>query len=152
MLFLDVRMPEVDGFELLSRLPAQRRPLVVFVTAYSEHALHAFDTEAVDYLLKPVSGERLHVAVARVRERLSAHERALAGDRIPAASRGARRRTACEIVPVAEIECALAQGNYVELQLPSRKLLLRETLSRLEARLDPRLFLRVHRSRIVRID
>ena len=56
------------------------------------------------------------------------------------------------IVPVAEIECALAQGNYVELQLPTRKLLLRETLTRLEARLDPRLFVRVHRSRIVRID
>ena len=151
VLFLDVRMPEVDGFELLSRLPEQRRPLVVFVTAYSEHALHAFDTEAVDYLLKPVSGERLHIAVARVRERLSAHGRARAGTEYPqrlAVPDGNRMR----IVPVVEIECALAQGNYVELRLPNRKLLLRETLSRLEARLDPRLFVRVHRSRIVRID
>jgi two-component system, LytTR family, response regulator len=150
VVFLDVRMPEIDGFTMLQRLPASRRPLVVFVTAYSEHALHAFDSEAVDYLVKPVSGERLHVAVSRVRERLSARERSLAGDYLQrlAVPDGGR----VQIVKVADIECALAQGNYVELQLPGRKLLLRETLSRLEARLDPRVFLRIHRSRIVRID
>jgi two-component system, LytTR family, response regulator len=155
--FLDIRMPELDGFAMLARLPPERRPLVVFVTACSEHALRAFDTEAVDYLVKPLSPERLRIAVARVRERLPGRERVAAGplpgsdgpwlQRLAVPDRGRLR-----VVDVRDIEVALAQGNYVELRLGPRSLLLRDTLNALAARLDPRLFLRVHRSRLVRID
>ena len=153
VVFLDVRMPGRDGFAMLERLPPPRRPLVVFVSAYSQHALRAFDSEAVDYLVKPVSAERLRVSVARVRERVAALARTtkpIDGSWVQrlAVPDGGRMR----IVAVADIECAIAQGNYVELRLPGRTLLLRDTMSALEAKLDPSMFVRIHRSRIVRID
>ena len=158
VLFLDIRMPEVDGFQLLERLPAAERPLVVFVSAYSGRALEAFDVEAVDYLVKPLSPQRLREAVERVRTWLAGRPkppvRPADGDadaRYPeqlAVPDGARVRT----VPVREIELLVAQGNYVELVLPGRSLLLRETLTALAERLDPSVFVRIHRSRVVRID
>lgn len=153
VVFLDVRMPGRDGFAMLEQLPPSTRPLVVFATAYSQHALRAFDSDAVDYLVKPVSAARLRIAVARVRERLAARQGAPAASSQTWLQRlavpdGGRMR----IVAVADIECAIAQGNYVELRLPARKLLLRDTMSGLEAKLDPSMFVRIHRSRIVRID
>lgn len=157
VLFLDIRMPEVDGFQLLERLPAAERPLVVFVSAYSERALEAFDVEAIDYLVKPLSPQRLGEAVSRVRTWLAgrpkpAHPAEGAAEaRYPgqlSVPDGPRMRT----VPVREIELLVAQGNYVELVLPGRSLLLRETLTSLAERLDPAVFLRIHRSRAVRID
>ena len=155
VLFLDIRMPEVDGFQLLERLPAARRPLVVFVSAYGERALEAFEVEAVDYLVKPLSAARLREALARVRSWLDARARrppqSAGGERFPerlAVPDGARLR----MIPVADIGLLVAQGNYVELVLPERSLLLRETLTSLVARLDPAIFVRIHRSRAVRID
>ncbi|MDH5823363.1 LytTR family DNA-binding domain-containing protein [Luteimonas sp. RD2P54] len=148
--FVDVRMPHVDGFGMLERLPPARRPLVVFVTAYSAHALQAFDAAAVDYLMKPVSPERLHEAVARLRLRLGGGAASACGDypeRL-AVPDGQRLR----MVAVAEIEYVLAQGNYLELHLDGRALLLRETMAAFAQRLDPRRFVRIHRSRLVRID
>jgi len=148
VIFVDVRMPEVDGFAMLGRLPVQQRPLVVFVTAYSEHAVQAFDTHAVDYLMKPVAPDRLHESVQRVRKQLAARgSDARYPDRL-AVPDGVRVR----IIAVRDIECVLAQGNYVELRVDGRSLLLRETMSSIEARLDPNLFVRIHRSRIVRVD
>jgi two-component system LytT family response regulator len=158
VVFADVRMPQLDGFAMLARLPADRRPLVVFVTAYSEHAVQAFAAHAIDYLVKPVAPDRLHDSVERVRD-LLARTDASAQDRpgrdAPAAypqrllvPNGAHLR----IVAVQDIECVLAQGNYVELKVAGRGLLLRDTMAGIQARLDPALFLRVHRSRIVRID
>ena len=154
VLFLDIRMPQLDGFQLIERLPA-KRPLVVFVSAYGERALDAFAVEAVDYLVKPLSPLRLRDALARVR---AWHARldppapvAQAGARYPerlAVPDGERVR----MVPVEQISMLVAQGNYVELVLAGRSLLLRETLSALVARLDPARFVRIHRSRAVRVD
>lgn len=161
VVFLDVRMPQVDGFAVIERLPPSQRPLVVFVSAFSEHAVQAFDVRAVDYLVKPVAPDRLREAVRRVRYAVAqrqAQEATAASASTAAAATtypdrlvvpdGLRMR----IVPVREIECLLAQGNYVELRVDGRGLLLRETMASIEARLDPRLFLRIHRSRIVRVD
>jgi two-component system, LytTR family, response regulator len=150
VVFLDIRMPELDGFGVLDTLPSPLRPRVVFVTAYSEHAVRAFDTRAVDYLLKPVSPDRLHEAVTRVRRELDASSPAT-NSTYPARLAvpvGQRMR----LVPVAEIDYIIAHGNYVALHMGSKSLLLRETLVGIEAKLDPRRFLRIHRSRIVRLD
>jgi len=154
VLFLDIRMPQLDGFQLIELLPA-KRPLVVFVSAYGERALDAFAVEAVDYLVKPLSPLRLRDALARVRA-----WRARLDPPAPVAQAGARypERLAVpdgervRMVPVEQISMLVAQGNYVELVLPARRLLLRETLSALVARLDPARFVRVHRSRAVRVD
>lgn len=150
VVFVDVRMPQMDGFAMLDRLPLEPRPLVVFVTAYSEHAVQAFDARAVDYLVKPVAPDRLHDSVQRIRRQLSAQNgngHARYPERL-AVPDGARVR----IVSVAEIEYVLAQGNYVELKTGGRGLLLRETMAGIQARLDPALFVRIHRSRIVRTE
>jgi two-component system LytT family response regulator len=149
VLFLDIELPELDGFQVLERAGGAF-PATVFVTAYGEHALRAFDFSAVDYLVKPIDGERLALAVERVRQRVAPSGRA-AGypERFPVRS-GARVR----FVAVDEIELVEAQGNYVALHYNhgarEREELLRETLSGIEARLDPALFLRVHRRFIVR--
>ena len=152
VVFLDVRMPQVDGFAMLQRLPVAKRPRVVFVTAYSEHAVQAFDAHAVDYLVKPVAQDRLHESLQRVRAQLVAPAiNPVASPQYPerlAVPDGPRLR----MVAVRDVECVLAQGNYVELRVEGRSLLLRETMASIEARLDPQLFARIHRSRIVRVD
>lgn len=157
VVFVDVRMPQLDGFAMLERLPPAQRPLVVFVTAYSEHAVQAFDARAVDYLVKPVAPDRLHDSVQRVRHQLSARTGANGAGSEEAANAYPERLAVPDglrlrIVPVREIECVLAQGNYVELKIDGRSLLLRETMAGIAAKLDPKLFVRIHRSRIVRID
>ena len=159
VLFLDMRMPEVDGFQLLERLLPAERPLVVFVSAYSERALEAFDVEAIDYLVKPLSPQRLREAVSRVRMWLAGRA-APAPVRPTAAGEDSRYPTRLAVpdgartrmLPVAEIELLVAQGNYVEVVVARGSLLLRETLTTLSARLDPAVFVRIHRSRVVRID
>jgi two-component system LytT family response regulator len=156
VIFLDIQMPGLDGFDVLDSLPRERQPHVVFVTAHSQHAVRAFDARAVDYLLKPVSAERLRQAVARNRFARPVDRRATAAASADAGAYPARLAVPIgariHLVPVHEIDHVLAQANYVELHLGARALVLRETLSHLETRLDPRLFLRVHRSRIVRLD
>jgi two-component system LytT family response regulator len=152
--FLDVRMPDMDGFDVLDALGAARPAQVVFVTAYSEHAVRAFEARAIDYLLKPVSAERLRQALAR-----------LPAPSPSPASAGARGTEAAypqriavpvngriHLVDTAEIDHVDSHANYVELHLGARSLVLRETMTRLESRLDPQRFLRVHRSRLVRVD
>ena len=150
LLLLDIQMPGADGFQALEHVVARPRA-VVFVTAYAEHAVRAFDVQALDYLLKPISAERLQQAIERV-------QRALAGDAPVTASAPIRRRLALPIgrrmqmVELDELDCALAQANYVELKVGARSFVLRETISGFHARLDPQRFLRIHRSAIVRID
>lgn len=150
VLFLDIQMPGADGFQALEHVVARPRA-VVFVTAYSEHAVRAFDVQAVDYLLKPISEDRLLQAIERVR-------RALASDAPVPASAPVPRRLALPIgrrmqmVELDELDCALAQANYVELKVGARSFVLRETISGFHARLDPQRFLRIHRSTIVRLD
>lgn len=163
LVFLDVQMPEVDGFEVLEAIGPDRAPVVVFVTAYDEYAIRAFDVHALDYLLKPFDRERFEEAVGRAR----ASVRARAGvDREKLARlldelREERRylerivvKTAGRVVFLAvdEIDWIGGAGNYIELHAGGRKHLVRDTLKAMESKLDPDTFVRVHRSHIVNLD
>jgi two-component system LytT family response regulator len=149
VVFLDIQMPGMDGFGTLHRASAAWRPHVVFVTAFGEHAVDAFDHGAVDYLLKPYSRERLQLSLERAR---AARRRAA-----PVASETFPERLSVPVghrlrmVPVQSIDCVVAQLNYVELHVGPERLSLRETMAAMESQLDPRHFARIHRSRIVRI-
>lgn len=156
--FLDVQMPGLDGFDVLSAI--EHTPAVVFVTAYDEHALRAFDAHAVDYLLKPIDARRFDVALLRLRDRLRSPA---PGDLHALAAQLARQRgwstriavrTAgrIDVIPVDEIHALEAAGNYVRLQLATAEHVVRDTLKSLESRLDPARFLRIHRSAIVNLD
>jgi two-component system LytT family response regulator len=170
LVFLDIDMPDRSGFDVIEELPADGAPLVVFVTAYDEYAVRAFDVHAVDYVLKPFEEHRLDAALTRARARLAGpartpvepllallgemrarqHElerRLLGGgfsDRLPV-KEGAETL----FVPVASVDWIESADNYVELHVGGRTHLLRETLSAMEARLDPRQFTRIHRGTIV---
>jgi two-component system LytT family response regulator len=164
LLLLDVQMPEQDGFALLRALPESERPAVIFVTAFDEHAVAAFEVNAVDYLLKPVDPERLAEAIARVRrervatggESLDVRLRSLLETLSP---RGrymdrilVRRPGRISFVNVEEIHWISAEGNYVRLHLAKERHLVRLKIGTLEERLDPSRFLRIHRSVIANLD
>lgn len=149
VVFLDIQMPGMDGFGTLHRASSAWRPHVVFVTAFSEHAVDAFEHGAVDYLLKPYSRDRLRVALERARtslKRLASGAKETFPERMPVPI-GNRLR----MVPVQAIDCVVAQLNYVELHVGAERLILRETMAAMESQLDPKHFARIHRSRIVRI-
>lgn len=149
VVFLDIQMPGLDGFGALHRAAGEWQPRVVFVTAFAEHAVDAFETGAVDYLLKPYSRERLRRALERARGGLPHGVGDAARhyhERLPVPV-GHRLR----MVPVQSIDCVVAQLNYVELHVGADRLVLRETMAAMETQLDPAQFVRIHRSRIVRI-
>jgi len=162
LLFLDIHMPGMDGFDVMGALAEQKAatvPRVIFTTAYDQYALRAFEVNAVDYLLKPFTAERLRTAVQRVREQTAARPpeisngngagpivHALYTNRIIFKSRGR-----ILFLPVSDIRWIGAEGNYVRLSTANETHLLRETMAHLEERLDPRGFLRVHRSFIVNL-
>jgi two-component system LytT family response regulator len=163
LVFLDVQMPELDGFGVIGALPPASRPWVVFITAYDEHAVRAFEVNAIDYLLKPVEPKRFEAAIARVRERLAQppadHEAAL--EAVLTELRRARGHAArlvirdgskVTFVRPDEIDWIDASGNYARLHLNGAVRLLREPLKSLETRLDPERFVRVHRSAIVNLE
>ena len=161
LVFLDVQMPELDGLEVIDAIGAGQMPLTVFVTAYDRHAIRAFEANALDYLLKPFSDERLEATMARVKARLdersvqefgkrmlhlvSTSDRRL--DRLVVKSGGTTR-----FVPVADIDWIEAAGVYVNLHVAGKELLYRAALNELAAKLDPDRFVRVHRSAIVNIE
>ena len=164
LLFLDVQMPELGGFEVLDALDLGRPPVVVFVTAYDQYALRAFDANALDYLLKPFEDERFQETLRRAREYLAG--RRARGDhtarlRALVEARRAERpcltriavRTQGRVVflPVSDIEWLEAADNYVRLHTGTGSYLVRETTASLEMRLDPGQFLRIHRSWIVNL-
>ena len=142
--FLDIRMPEMDGLHVSADAVASGT-CVVYVTAHSEHAVHAFETDAVDYLLKPFTAGRLQAALARLRARMIARKSAFPERLLLQA--GARQR----LVPVQAIDSLLASANYVEVHCGQERHLARDTLNALEAKLDPVRFVRIHRSHVVRI-
>jgi two-component system, LytTR family, response regulator len=161
LLFLDIRMPDMDGFDVVGAL-SQRgdgvpMPQIVFTTAYDRYAVRAFDIHAIDYLLKPFTSERLHSAVERVREHLAG--RALESHEEPSDSNGDRYTTRIVFksrgrilfLPVTDIRWVSAEENYVRISTANESHLLRETMVRLERKLDPQMFLRVHRSSIVNL-
>jgi two-component system LytT family response regulator len=161
LVFLDVQMPERDGFEVVKAIPPASLPAILFVTAYDQYALRAFDVHAVDYLLKPFSGERFRTALGRARERIASRTQdpALASlatslrNRPSYLSRVTVRTGARTVfVELAAVDWLEAADNYVRLHVKQREYLVRETLAALEAQLDPDRFVRIHRSAIVQVD
>ena len=162
VVFLDVQMPEMDGFDVLRALPAENVPAVIFLTAHEQHALRAFEVHAIDYLLKPIDDERFAVAINRARKLAGRNSdrqlaenilRLLADRPNQFASRfPARSGSRIQIIPTTEIDWIKASGDYAELHTGGRFYLIRETMNSLEEKLDPAKFVRIHRSRIVRAD
>ena len=161
VLFLDIRMPGMDGFDVIGALasePTVAMPRVIFTTAYDSYALRAFEIHAADYLLKPFTLERLNSALENARQHLQAAKQPQARDD-EAKSNGSRytqrivfkSRGRILFLPVSEIRWIGAEENYVRICTQSETHLLRETMSRLEEKLDPQVFLRVHRSSIVNL-
>jgi two-component system, LytTR family, response regulator len=159
VVFLDIQMPGMDGFEVLRALPKESMPAIIFLTAYEQHVLRAFDVRALHYLLKPVDDLRFAAAVDRARDLVDSSLKAEMAQRVMrfldhTSDRYASRFTVqtgsrIQIVIAEEVEWIGAAGDYVELHVNGRSFLLRETMSSLERRLDPAKFLRIHRSRIV---
>jgi two-component system LytT family response regulator len=156
VVFLDVQMPELDGLGVAASLTGPDGPAVVFVTAYDQHALRAFELAAVDYLLKPLRKERLAAALDRVRRRSSpgaADARAVLGKMTQPQRRMAVRSGAKYVVFDTErVAAVLAQDHYAALLVDGRELLSDDSLDKLGERLDPARFLRVHRSAIVNLE
>lgn len=164
LVFLDVQMPELDGLGVIDAVGAEHMPLTVFVTAYDQHAIRAFEANALDYLLKPFSDERHEAAMVRFKSRLGERStrefeqrivRMLSMapapgcrlDRLVVKSGGTTR-----FVRVADIDWIEGAGVYVNLHIAGKELLYRAALSELAVRLDPMRFVRVHRSAIVNIE
>ncbi len=168
LLFLDVQMPEVDGFDVVAKLGLRQLPPTVFVTAYHEHAVRAFDVHAVDYLTKPVDAERLATALERVREKITAKAALLTQEQLTAILNGLRntaeglntypsrflvREGEKEIlISTDSIDWIEAADYYACLHVNGRRYMLRESIGDLAGKLDPRQFIRIHRSTIVNLD
>lgn len=160
VLFLDVRMPGMDGFDVLRGIAGQARPAVVFVTAYDQYAPQAFEQHAVEYLLKPFSDERFADVVEHLRRRLRERTYAALAERLPvalaeSAARQDRRRLVVRdgprthVIPHEDIVWIEAEDYYAAIHVRGRRILARESLRTLEKTLDPSVFTRVHRSAIV---
>jgi two-component system, LytTR family, response regulator len=173
IVFLDVQMPGKNGLDVVREVGVDKMPLTIFVTAYDKHALEAFEVAAVDYLVKPFDDERFEQAMLRARRMIELREvdklrsrllSVLQGDRstdhpTPAAPRGeyleripVDMRGKVRVVPVAEIDFIIASGPYADLYSGDRKYVIREAMQNLEDKLDPNVFIRTHRSVIVRLD
>ena len=164
LLFLDIQMPEVDGFDVLRAIGVGHVPVVIFVTAYDQFALRAFEAHALDYLLKPFDDERFGAALQRARERIRQQQGGDLDGQLRAllqevrGDRGYLRRLAVPTGPrsvfvrTEEIDWIEAERNYIRLHAGGRTHLLRENLSRIESALDPAAFCRIHRSTIVNVD
>jgi two-component system LytT family response regulator len=168
LVFLDVQMPSMDGFALLQRLAPPEVPVVVFVTAYDQYALRAFEARALDYLLKPFSNERFHETLTRAKQQVrqgklsTLHQQLLSlldtGGR-PAAPDGTylkrlviKSGSRVTILGVKDIDWIEADGDYVRVHAGRAWHVLRDTMKRLETQFDPARFVRIHRSTIVNVE
>ncbi len=174
LVLLDVQMPQGDGFDVLQRLSFRPLPAIVFITAYDQYALRAFEVSAVDYLLKPFDDARFASAVSRARESIRLREGGKSGEDLKTLFRFLEThranssdagedeplrdrlavKTGGEIVllKIEEIDWVEAEGDYMVLHVAGKSHLLRETMQRLESRLDPKRFVRIHRSTLVNLD
>jgi two-component system LytT family response regulator len=164
LVFLDIQMPEKNGFEVVKALDPNTMPAVIFVTAYDQYALQAFDVHALDYLLKPFNRERLHRAVSHARDQLERRNLGDLDERLAsliADLRGQKKYLERLVVKsvgrvfflkVEEIDWIEAAGNYVNLHVGRESHMIRETMNGIAAKLDPDKFLRIHRSTVVHID
>lgn len=157
LVFLDIQMPKLDGFEVLELIA--RDVAIVFVTAYDQYALRAFEVHAVDYLLKPFGAERFEAALARARQRMGQHQPVPADLATAARAPGQhadrivlRDGSDVHIIPISKLDYAEAQDDYVALASEGKKRLKQQTISSLEQSLDPTRFLRIHRSYILNLD
>jgi len=168
LVFLDVQMPELDGFEVLENLAGQPLPVIIFVTAYDRYALRAFEVSALDYLLKPFDDARFHRALAQARRQIEQQDASELGRKLLALM-GAREvkadaptryltrlmvKTAGRVIFIRseEIDWIEAYDNYLRLHVGGKAHLLRQTMSELEATLNPEQFALIHRSTIVNLD
>jgi two-component system LytT family response regulator len=161
LVLLDVQMPEGTGLDVVREVGPQNMPPVIFITAYDDYAVSAFELNAVDYVLKPFEEPRLRESIERARKRISHDSQALLSQRLQALLESQSRKwperlavrtgERYEFVPVESIDWIESANNYVQLHCGSKQYLLGETMTSLEARLDPAKFARVHRRRIVNI-
>lgn len=168
VVFLDINLPDLDGFEILSELSAEsiKIPLIIFQTAFDQHAIRAFEVNAIDYLLKPFRRDRIEESIKKARARLQSSKTTGPGDQIQAWIGEERQRRASQApdyirqveirdrgetsyVPVDEIDYFQADGNYIEVHTDTKTYLWRQTLGKLEGRLDPERFMRISRSVII---
>ena len=167
LLFLDIRMPGRDGFEIIEAIGPASMPITVFVTAHNEHAVNAFEVHAMDYLVKPIERKRLEQTLARVKERVQLQEAFTAREQISSAVEAFRQAAShperpqrfltksgntASVVTVSDIEWIEAADYYVCLHAGGKRHLLRESIRALETKLDAKKFIRVHRSAIVNLD
>ena len=178
LVFLDVQMPRMSGLEVVQAIGPAEMPATIFVTAYDQYALDAFDSAAVDYLVKPFKDDRFEEALRRARRRIESESRERLHEQLmtllqggpilvsaspapadPAATPAMKyleriavqMRGKMRVVPVAQIDYVTASGQYVELHAGTHRYIIRESMQHLEERLDPEHFVRVHRSAIVRL-
>jgi two-component system LytT family response regulator len=159
LVLLDVQMPDIDGLEVVRQVGPERMPLVIFVTAYDEYAVRAFELNALDYLLKPFDEERLRQSIARAAEKLKEQDQRALIERLqtlltPRTASLQKRLTvkndeAYEFVDIDSIDWAESANNYVQLHCGTKNYLMSETLNNLEKRLNPHGFVRVHRRHLV---
>jgi len=164
LIFLDVQMPEVSGFDVLRELKGGKTPAVIFVTAFDQYTIQAFDVSAVDYLLKPFSEERFRQAVSRARQHLRPKSENDDGQRFSRLldhlnlSKGFLERLIVShknrliLVPVNDVDWIESYGNYLKIHAGSKTYLLRETMNALAARTDPEKFIRIHRATLVNVE
>lgn len=161
VIFLDIQMPKLDGFDVLELL-GEGAPAVVFVTAHDDYAIQAFEANAVDYLLKPVSRERLEKTWARLLQRIAAQEPASDNNQkliqthknqqLPISRLLIRDRAEVIVIPCSQVMAIEAADDYVVIHTASQSYVKQERLSNLEIQLDPKIFCRIHRSAMVNID
>ena len=169
LVFLDIQMPEVDGFEVIEQVGARQMPAVIFVTAYDQYALQAFEAHALDYLLKPIDPERLRQAYERAADRIRRDQAASLNDQLQNVLRYMEAQQQAQTPPaddtrlvvkdhgriyfldVLDIQWIEAAGNYVFLHVEGNKHLLRETMTALENRLRPYQYIRINRSILINL-
>ena len=163
LVLLDVQMPEMDGFEVIAAVGVEKMPPVVFITAWDQFALRAFEVHALDYLLKPFSSDRFRAALGHAREHLAKRRASTdappaAGEQRDAQAAGRRNRLMVKsagrihFVRTGDIDWCEAAGNYVRMHVGHQEHLVRDTMGHLESQLDTQQFMRIHRSTIVNVD
>lgn len=164
LVFLDIQMPELNGFEVLQKINQDKMPTIIFVTAFDQYALEAFNVHALDYLTKPFDRERLQLALQKARNQIDSNRQGQMDERLISLLSDLKEekqypdrlvlKTSGRIyfVKTDDIDWIEAAGNYIKIHVGKKSHMLRETMSSIENRLDPDKFLRIHRSRLVNID
>jgi len=164
LIFLDVQMPEVGGFAVLEKLSKEKMPFVIFVTAYDQYAVRAFEVNALDFLLKPFDRKRFKIAWQKAKARIQRERNELLDQRILSLLKGLKAEPSylerlvlktngrIFFLDTDEVDWIEAEGNYVSIHSGEKSYLLRDTISGLEVQLDPKKFLRIHRSAIVKLE